>query len=249
MCLLVHGIYGYIPPARPATYIPFTVTPLLMQRFLYPVLCLIACCVLLSAGCTSLSGTQASAPLTATSAPAENISLVPYALAPADLPAGFAEQSARYKSADEVSATAKDLGWQEGYVSTWASTGNATLGVTTITQTTTVYNARNMSSLVPLVAAGEQQQQGLVFSTLPQPATGPDTRAISAVVVNATPTAATSGGVVAIQNESTSTAAAQGYIEVIFGKGQILEVIRMTGPGAQYDTLTTLAESAYAKLG
>jgi hypothetical protein len=148
-----------------------------------------------------------------------------------------------------VSSTAKDLGWQEGYVATWASAGNATLGVTTITQTITVYNARNMSFLVPLVAAGEHQQQGLVFSNLPQPATGPDTRTISAVVVNTTPAAATSGGVVAIQNESTSTAAAQGYIEVIFGKGQILEVIRMTGPGAQYDTLTTLAESAYAKLG
>jgi len=219
-----------------------------MQRYVSPVLCLITCCILLSAGCISPSGTQAEAPVTATPAPAENISLAPYVLVPADLPAGFAEQSTRYKSADEVSATAKDLGWQEGYVTTWASAGNGTSDVTTITQTITIYNDQNMSTLVPLVAAGEHQQQGLVFSNLPQPATGPDTRAISAVVVNTTPAAATSGGFVTIQNESTSTAAAQGYIEVIFGKGQILDVIRMTGPGAQYNTMKALAESAYAKL-
>jgi hypothetical protein len=249
MCLLVHGIYGYIPPSRPATYIPFTVSPLLMQRYLYPVLCFIVGCVLLSAGCTSPSGTPAGTLMSVTPSPAGNISLTLNALAPADLPTGFVAQSARYKSADEVSSTAKDLGWQEGYVSTWTAAGNGTAGATTITQTITVYNAQNMSSLVPLVAASEQQQQGVVFSTLPQPATGPDTRAISAVVVNTTPAAATSGGFVAIQNESTSAAAVRGYIEVIFGKGQILEVIRMTGPGAQYDTLKTLAESAYAKLG
>ena len=38
-------------------------------------------------------------------------------------------------------------------------------------------------------------------------------------------------------------------MEVIFVKGTVTEVIRMTGPAAQYDTLKSLAETAYAKSG
>jgi hypothetical protein len=38
-------------------------------------------------------------------------------------------------------------------------------------------------------------------------------------------------------------------MEVIFVRDTVTEVIRMTGPGAQYDTLKSLAETAYAKSG
>jgi hypothetical protein len=147
-----------------------------------------------------------------------------------------------------MSSLAKDLGWQEGYVATYSSSGNGTAGSTVITQTITVYNANDMSSLVALVNKDEQQQAGLVFSSLPLPATGPDTSALSAVAINTTQSSS-AGGFSAPSTGSVAAGTAQGYVEVIFAKGGILEVIRMTGPGAQYDTLKTLAESAYAKLG
>jgi len=221
-----------------------------MQRFIFSILALAACAILLCSGCTSTTGTQGTiTPPPVTSASTANISLAPLALAPADLPAGFTQQSGRQKSADEMSSLAKDLGWQEGYVATFSSSGNGTAGSTSITQTITVYNAKNMSSIVSLVDAGERQQADLVFSGLPLPATGPDTRALSAIAVNTTPATTTAGGLSALSSESGSSAPAEGYIEVIFAKSEILEVIRMTGPGAQYDTLKTLAETAYAKLG
>ncbi|HVP96027.1 hypothetical protein [Methanoregula sp.] len=214
-----------------------------MQRSLFLILSLLACAFLLGAGCTSTT------PSPASTTPAATIALAPLALTPADIPAGFTLQSAREKSPDEMSSMAKDLGWQEGYVASWTTPANGTAGSTVITQTITVYTAENQSSLVSLVASNEQQQAGLAFSDLPLPATGPDTHALSAAVVNATPASTPAGGFGPLQSGSASTAPTQGYIEVIFAKGPVLEVVRMTGPGADYATLKTLAETAYAKLG
>ena len=229
------------------TYIPYPVSPFFMQRSFFLILALLAGAFLLCAGCTSTTPPQG--PVTPVStAPAATSTLAPYALSPSDLPAGYTLQSAHARTAADVSSVALDLGWQAGYVSTWTQPGNGTAGSTTLTQTITVYNAKNQSSLVSIVANNEEQQPGLAFSDLPLPATGPDTHALSAVVVNATSTPAATSGLVALQAGSSSSAPSQGYIEVLFDKGQILEVIRMTGPGADYATLTTLAETAYAKL-
>ena len=213
-----------------------------MQRSLVIGLCLIVCAALLGAGCTSTSGTgSVTATPAATTAPSGNITLAPLALTAADVPAGYTLVSGRQKSADEISTLAKDLGWQQGYVTIYSTTGNLTAGPTVITQTLTVYSGRSMADIVSLVDSNERQQKGLVFSDRTLPATGADTRAFTAALVNATTGSPGIAG-------SSGTTATQGYTEVIFGKGEILEVIRMSGPGAQYDTLKSLAETAYARL-
>ncbi len=107
-----------------------------------------------------------------------------------------------------MSTLAKDLGWQQGYVAIYSSPANSTGGPTTITQTLTVYSNKSTTDMVSLVYSNEQQQKGLVFSDLPQPATGADTRAFSAVPVNATPTV-TSG--MAGFAESSETTPTKGY--------------------------------------
>ena len=218
-----------------------------MPRYIAPVFLVLMFIVLLFAGCTSSSGGPAGTPA-ATPAPAENLSLAPLALAPADLPAGFVQQSGRYKSPDEVSAAAKYLGWQEGYVANFTSAGNASSGTTTITQTITEYNTTNMTQLVGIVSANEEQQTGLGFIALDPPSGIPGARAIHAFVVNISGVSSPVGAGV-LPAAQTTPAPATGYMEVIFGKGQVFEVIRMTGPGTQYDTLTALAETAYAKFG
>ncbi|MFA5238070.1 MAG: hypothetical protein WC362_09475 [Methanoregula sp.] len=221
-----------------------------MQRSLIIGLCLIVCAALLGAGCISNPGTgNVSATGTDATVSPANISLAPLALGPADVPAGSTLTSARQKSADEVSTLAKDLGWQQGYVIIYSTPANSTGGPALITQTLTVYSKKSMADIVALVDSSERQQKGLVFSRLALPATGADTIAFSAAPVTVTPTLTTTGGMaVPAQGTGTSTPA-EGYSEVIFGKGNILEVIRMSGPGTQYDTLKALAETAYAKSG
>jgi hypothetical protein len=40
----------------------------------------------------------------------------------------------------------------------------------------------------------------------------------------------------------------QDFVEIIFSKGDLLEVLRITGPGADYSTLANLAQKAYKKI-
>ncbi|MGA2162559.1 MAG: hypothetical protein ABSG28_10265 [Methanoregula sp.] len=220
-----------------------------MRRSLFIGLSLIIGIVLLCTGCTSAPGTQ-TAPAPIATAPTANVSLAPLALGPADIPAGFVLQTSRQKSADEVSSLARDLGWQQGYITVYSTPENSTGGSSVITQTVTEYSGQNMSRLVSFADTGEHQQKGLVFADLPVPATGPDTRAYAASVANATPVSSSTGGNMAMLAEDSGTSAPTvGYVEVIFARGNILDVIRMSGPGAQYDTLKALAETAYAKFG
>jgi len=216
-----------------------------MQRSSFLGLALVACAALFSAGCISSPGTQA-APVPAAPVQVANVSLAPLALAPADVPSGYTLISSRQKPAGEMGTLAKDLGWQQGYVTVYSL--NDTTGPSAITQTITVYAGKNMSDLVSLVYITERQEKGLNFTNLPLPATGPDTRAFVATAANATPSS-TATEVAVLASEPGATTPSEGYIEVIFAKGQVFEVIRMTGPGAQYDTLKALAETAYAKPG
>jgi hypothetical protein len=252
----MHRIYGYIIREdgcreRAGNLFPvFGFTCIDMQRSFFFGLCLIVCAAVLAAGCTTTSGTQgAKAPDTAVTVSSANVSLAPLILTPADVPAGFNLVTSREKSANEVGSLAKDLGWQQGYVVIYSSPSNGSSGPSAITQSITVYPADQMSGIVTLVNTNERQINGLDFSDLPLPATGPKTCAFSATVSKKTPTPATTSRMSVISSDSGSSAPTEGYLEVVFAQGNILEVIRMSGPGAQYETLKNLSETAYAKLG
>lgn len=204
---------------------------------------------LLCAGCTSApAATQAAE----TPAPT-NTTLLAYALAPSDLSEGWTQVTSREKTTAEMSPLARELGWQDGYVVVYTLPANNSAGTCTLTQTVTRYSVQNMSDLVSAVAANERKVGGLAFTDLPAPATGPDTRAFSAVLVNGTPTATPTGGMASIAFESSAPVATDGYVEVVFAKGDILDVIRMSGTCPPYDTipyemLASLGKTAYTKL-
>src|SRR5208337_1015318 len=187
-----------------------------MQRSSFLGLALVACAALFSAGCISSPGTQA-APVPAAPVQVANVSLAPLALAPADVPSGYTLISSRQKPAGEMGTLAKDLGWQQGYVTVYSL--NDTTGPSAITQTITVYSGKNMSDLVSLVDTSERQEKGLNFTDLPLPATGPDTRAFVATAANATPSSTATGGTIMLAADSGTSEPVEGYAEVIFAKG------------------------------
>ncbi len=214
-----------------------------MQRYLIPFVCVLLCAAVLGTGCTSSSGAQAAVTPAATVSSAGLSSL---ALAPADMPDGSVVVSAKEKTADDVSSMAKDLGWQGGYVTESTLPSNSTTPIT-VTHSIAYYAGRNMSDMVPLISNNERQDKSLVFSELTPTATGPYTRTFAAAAnVTSSTTSAITTNAMGITSESVSP---EGYIETVFGKGEIVEVIRIAGPGAQYDTLAALAQTAYSKLG
>lgn len=165
-------------------------------------------------------------------------------LEPSDLPAGYALESGRQKSITEVSSMARDLGWEEGYVANYTSPQNNPGNLTVITQTITVYPEAKMPEIVNVVNLNERQVKGLDFTDLPSPDTGSETYAFSATVNK------TDDGAAAVAPLTTSSGTLQplGYVEVIFAKGNILEVIRISGPRADNETLRSVAKSAFAKI-
>jgi len=218
-----------------------------MQKYSWSVPVIFVAALILCAGCTSAPAANPAAPVP-TQGPA-NSTLAAYTLASSDLPAGWTLLSSREKTAAEMSAAAKNLGWQDGYVVVYMLPANTTAGTCTLTQTVTRYSGQNMSALVSLVATNERKVSGLAFTDLPSPATGSDTRAFAAVLVNATPSATPTSGMASIAFESQAPVATEGYTEVVFGKGDILDVLRMSGTCPSYDTLASLGTTAYGKLG
>jgi len=215
-----------------------------MQRSLIPLVCVLLCAAVLGTGCTSSSGVQAAGTPAPVTTAAAHSALSSLALVPSDMPAGSVLVSAKEKTSDDVSSMAKDLGWQAGYVAVFTLPSNST-APTTVTHSLAYYAGRSMSDIVPLISNNERQEKDLVFSDLTPTATGTDTRTFAA----AANTSQKAASVVATNamGISSESAAPEGYIETVFGKGGVIEVIRISGPGAQYDTLASLAQTAYAK--
>ena len=216
-----------------------------MQKIIPVAAALFLCAAILCAGCTSPQSASAVTPAPSQAASVSNTSLVPLVLTPAELPEGSTLVSSGARSLSDMSATAKDLGWQAGYVTVYSLPANGTAGTTTVTQSLAVYSGRDISDIVTLVDANERRETGLSFTDLPAPAAGSSARAYAAVPVNAGATSAVGNNISLSQG---TAAPAEGYMEAIFGKGQVLEVIRITGPGADAATLDALAGTAYKKL-
>jgi hypothetical protein len=218
-----------------------------MQIQSWSVTAVLMAALLLCAGCTSAPAVAPTTPAP-TQVPA-NSTLSAYTLASADLPTGWTQVSSREKTSAEMSDAARELGWQDGYVVVYTLPANTTAGTCTLTQTVTRYSNQNMQDLVSVVAANERKVGNLAFTDLAAPAAGPNARAFSAVLVNATPAATPTGGMSSLSFEGSAPVATEGYTEVVFVKGDLLDVIRMSGTCPSYDTLASLSQTAYAKLG
>jgi hypothetical protein len=198
--------------------------------------------MLLCAGCTQTSGTPGPAATPAGSIPVLPLSAL--ALTAADAPANYTLTESRVKAPGEVRSLAKELGWQDGYIVTFSSTPGTKEGSTEIVQNLVTYPASTIPSIVQISKTNEMNDQGLTTILLPSPGLGNSSYAFSG----------TPSGVVAanqknlLEQTSGSVPARQEMVEIIFSKGSTMEILRMTGPGANYSVIRGLAEIAYARL-
>jgi hypothetical protein len=211
----------------------------------YLILCAFVCAVLAASGCSTTGSSASAAPASATPYPA--VTLAPLALTPADAPQGSTLTGSREKDAAEVSRLALDLGWQAGYVVTFTNNSAGPDGQTTIVQTLTAYPEKSIPGVIGVVIRQEQSGTDMTFSDIPAPGLGDTSggftgkahpRSIVTMNDNSNP----------LIPVAAKTEPKQDFAEVYFSKGPIFEVIRMTGPGSDAVTVTTLARMAYAKI-
>jgi hypothetical protein len=126
------------------------------------------------------------------------------------------------------------------------------MNTTTILQTITTYPAKNIPSIIGIISKEEQDFSDMSFTTIPSPGIG-DTSGGYVGRAHAGPSAGEDGtgspvSSTAISGGSGQTSVKPDVAEVYFSRGGTLEVIRVTGPGADAATVTGLARNAAARI-
>lgn len=217
-----------------------------MRSHQYFVLLILICGVLAVTGCTS--STANPPPVTATA-----VSLPSIALDRTDLPEGYVLTVSREKSSADVSQLAHSLGWEGGYVVEY--TKSSAPG-TVILHSLAGYNEGSMPDVIEYVNRADRSCSDLGYYDFTVTGLGDKSRAFIGYVPNngqvVIPASAPASGPlndIAITNEKTNTmTCGQNYVEIIFTKGNILEVIRFTGPVINDKEAIAIAQKAYNKL-
>jgi len=115
-----------------------------------------------------------------------------------------------------------------------------------ILQTVTRYPAKNIPAIAALAEKQERSDNTMIFTNLSSPALGSYSQAFSGTVHTIIIPEPANGNL--SHPGSVEGTIQQDFVEIIFSKGDILEVLRMTGEGADYATLTSFAQKAYAKI-
>jgi hypothetical protein len=205
------------------------------------IIAILVCSLVLATGCTGPAGTAAPSP-----SPPELITLESLVLTPSEIPQNFTLRESRVKNSTEVSKLARDLGWQQGYFVRFTRPPEGISGQIEILQTVTRYPAKNIPAIAALAEKQERSDTALIFTNLSSPALGSYSQAFSGTVhtlIIPEPVTGNLSGPGSVEGTVQ-----QDFVEIIFSKGDILEVLRITGEGADYATLTSLAQKAYAKI-
>jgi len=217
-----------------------------MRSSISLILAVLVCGALAVAGCTTSSTNPP--PVTATA-----ISLPSIALDRTDLPDGYVLTMSKVKNASDVSPLAQSLGWQAGYVAQY--TKSSAPG-TVVLHSLAGYPAGSIPDVVDYVNKADRTCSDLKYYDIAVTGVGDNSQAFIgyvpaqdqvAVMTNAP--AAGSLSSVAVSMEGTQTViCGQNYVEIIFAKGNVLEVIRFTGPVIDDKEAIAIAQKAYAKI-
>jgi hypothetical protein len=153
------------------------------------------------------------------------------------------------KSAGDVGNLAKELGWQAGYVATYSCPSDGTQP-TVIIQSLAVYPAANMPGIASMVDK-QDRLAGYTYDDMVFPDQGSAMRGFSGKT-NETEASGPSPGTYLVsggrEDSGPDTITRTDVAEVIFFRGTIFEVMRMTGPGTNATLLRDMAEKASAKI-
>jgi hypothetical protein len=205
------------------------------------IITILVCFLLLAAGCTMSDIKGVNTESTPARLPLELMVLTPL-----DVPQNFTLVESRAKNATDIGNLALSLGWQQGYAVRYARSPEDGTGSAEILQTIALYPEKNIPAVAELIERQERSDNTMTFSDLSSPSLGNYSHAFSGKetvrMMNK------SDDVFLLEYDSAKVTIQQDFIEIIFSKGDILEIIRLTGPGSDFSTLSRLAQKAYNKI-
>ena len=205
------------------------------------IITILVCLLILAAGCTVRDIKRVNTESTPAPLPLESM-----VLTPSDVPQNFTLVESRAKNATDVGNLALSLGWQQGYVVRYASSSEGRSGSAEILHTIALYPEKNIPAVAEGIERQERSDNNMTFSDLSSPSLGNYNHAFSGKetvrIINK------SDNVFLLEYDSAKETIQRDFIEIIFSKGDILEIIRLTGPGSDFSTLSRLAQKAYSKI-
>jgi hypothetical protein len=215
------------------------------MQFSYRLLLLLIGTIVFTAGCTQ--GPGQAHPVT--SVPVATPGLTDLALGGSEIPSCFSLTGQNVKSSGDVGNLAKELGWQAGYVATYSCPSNGTQP-TVIVQSLAVYPAANMPGIASMVEK-QDRLAGYTYEDMVFPDQGSAMRGFSGKWNETEPSGQSSGTYLVSsgrEDPGPDTISQNEVAEVIFFRGTIFEVMRMTGPGTNVTVLRDMAQMAFAKI-
>jgi hypothetical protein len=205
------------------------------------IITILVCFCILAAGCTGRDTKTVNSPSTPERLPLESM-----VLTSSDVPRNFTLVESRAKNATDVGNLALSLGWQQGYVVRYARSPEGVSGTTEILHTIALYPEKNIPAIAELIERQERSDSNMTFSNISSPSLGNYSHAFSGKenirIINK------SDNLFLLEYDSAKETIQQDFIEIIFSKGDILEIIRLTGTGSDFSTLSHLAQKAYSKI-
>jgi hypothetical protein len=207
----------------------------------YLIITILVCFLILAAGCTSRDIKR----VNTESAPAP-LPLESMVLTLSDVPQNFTLVESRAKNASDVGNLALSFGWQQGYVVRYARSTEGRSKSAEILHTIALYPEKNIPDVAELIERQERSDKNMTFSNLSSPSLGNYSHVFSGK--ETVPVTNTSDNVFLLEYDSTKETIQEDFIEIIFSKGDILEIIRLIGTGSDVSTLSHLAQRAYSKI-
>ena len=205
------------------------------------IITILVCLLILAAGCTVRDIKRVNTESTPAPLPLESM-----VLTPSDVPQNFTLVESRAKNATDVGNLALSLGWQQGYVVRYASFSEGRSGSTEILHTIALYPEKNIPAVAERIERQERSDNNMTFSDLSLLSPGNYSHAFSGK--ETLRISNKSDNVFLLEYDSAKETIQQDFIEIIFSKGDFLEIIRLTGPGSDFSTLSYLAQKAYNKI-
>jgi hypothetical protein len=217
------------------------------MRFSYDLVMLfLVSAVVITVGCTQEMDSAASQVMPV---PAVTPNLPDLALSQADVPACFSLSERHEKKTGEVGPLAKDLGWQAGYVVAYTCPGNGP-EPTVIVHSLAVYPAGNMPGISSM-AEKQDRTAGIVYEELIFPGNNATLRGFYGNTSGTQASGVSPGSYVINGGRNvpeTNTMSGSTMAEIIFYRGTVFEVLKMTGPGTDIPLLRQMTEKALSKI-
>jgi len=171
-------------------------------------------------------------------------------LTPSDVPQGFTLAESRSKNPSDMSRLALDLGWQGGHVVRYIRPAQDGTGAFEIFHTIAIYPVQTMPDVIDFSVRQSRSDSDFSYADIAVQGLGENARAFSGKAGTQMPVKPSGSNPMSnsLENPAAGNDVKTDFSIVFFSKGNLFEVVKITGESPDSGLLLNLSKKAYAKI-